>query len=85
MRDEMPLFLRRGILTYFRNPQQVPKDPAVADRIKAKIKNIRCCSYIETGQLLRLTSYLRVSKGDSDIRIVYDLTSYGLNDALWDT
>jgi hypothetical protein len=39
--------------------------------------------YIEQGFVESLTSYFAVPKGETDIRVVYDATKSGLNDALW--
>ena len=80
----MPLFVRRVIFPSFRNPQQVPKDPSVADKTKSKIKKVRCRSYISDGQVLSLTSYFRVPKVDLYIRVFNDFTACGLNTDLWD-
>ena len=51
--------------------------------MKAKLSNIRLKGYLEKGSVLSLTSYFAVPKGPDDIRMVYDGTKSGLNEALW--
>ena len=41
--------------------------------------------YIASGTIISLTTLFVVPKEDSDIRLVYDLTVFGLNEALWDS
>ena len=82
MRDGTPFFVK-GELPSFKQPQRMPKDPSIAQRIKDKVNKVRLRSYIAIGLVLSLTSYFHVLKGLDDIRIVYDLTACGLNDALW--
>ena len=83
MRERTPLFVRECVFPLFRNPQQVLKEPALADQIKDKINNVRVRRYIAWGQGLILTYYSHVPKGGSDIRIVYYLTACELKSALW--
>ena len=39
--------------------------------------------YISSGWVASLTSYFAVPKGEDDIRIIYDGSASGLNEALW--
>ena len=48
---------------------------------KEKVQNRR---YITSGTVFSLTTFLYMPKGDSGIRLVYDLTICGLNEVLWD-
>ena len=48
-----------------------------------KLSNIRLRGYISTGYVVSLTSFFSVLKGEDDIRMVYDATISGLNDAMW--
>ena len=48
---------------------------------KEKVQNRR---YITSGTIFSLTTFLYMPKGDSEIRLVYDLTTCGLNEVLWD-
>lgn len=40
-------------------------------------------NHVKSGFVKSLTCFFAVSKGDGDIRIVYDATKSGLNEALW--
>ena len=82
MRDGTPLFVK-GPLPSFKRPQKMPKDPSIASRIMDKVNKVRLRLYIAVGLVLSLTAYFHVPKGDDDIRMVYDLTASGLNEALW--
>ena len=80
-RDGTPFFVR-GHLPNNRRPQRAPPAqllPLVAE----KIANVRTRGYIIPGRVKSLTAYFQVPKGTSDLRIVYDGTSSGLNDSLW--
>jgi hypothetical protein len=48
-----------------------------------KLEAVRAKGYIAEGDVRSLTSYFAVPKGSDDIRMVYDATASGLNDALW--
>ena len=61
----------------------MPKEPALVEQIKEKINMVRVRRYISGGQALILTSYFHVPKGESKIRIVYNMTAWGLNFAFW--
>ena len=61
----------------------MPPDPDDAAKIAAKLKAVRDKQYIAEGLVKSLTSFFAVPKGDTDIRIVYDLSACGLNEALW--
>jgi hypothetical protein len=53
------------------------------DKILAKLDNVREWGYIRPGAVVSLTSFFAVPKGESDIRMVYEATKSGLNDAVW--
>ena len=53
--------------------------PLVATKIQAMIQK----GYLEWGLVRTSLHYFAVPKGDSDIRVVYDGTSCGLNECLW--
>ena len=82
MRDGTPLFIK-GALPRYRKPQRVPRDPKVADMVASKLFATTSKGYIAEGHIISLSSYFHVPKGDDDIRMVYDLTACGLNEALW--
>ena len=51
-----------------------------------KLVKVRARGYIGkllNGPIKSLTHYFAVPKGDNDIRMVYDMTASGLNQALW--
>ena len=51
--------------------------------MKNKVDKVRKRLYIDTGTLLSLTHMFYVRKGLNGIRMVYNSTSCGLNQALW--
>jgi hypothetical protein len=67
----------------FMQPQRRESDVGMAKNITEKLENVAQKGYIQPGQVLSLTKYFAVPKGDQDIRMVYDATISGLNDALW--
>ncbi len=82
MRDGTKLFVK-GQLPATTQGQSLPRDKSIAEKIISKVNKVRHRGYIAVGRVLSLTSYFHVPKGESYIRIVYDLTKSGLNDALW--
>ena len=82
MRDGTPLFIK-GTLPRFRKPQCKPKDPEIAEKVASKLAIPLAKGYMTKGHITSLTSYFHVPKGSEDIRLVYDLTACGLNEALW--
>lgn len=48
-----------------------------------KIAKVSKCGYIDAGKVKRFTHYFYIPKGNTDIRIVYDVTSLGLNECLF--
>jgi hypothetical protein len=80
-RDGMRMFVR-GELPKDTTPQRVPK-PEDIERMIKKLDKVLSRGYISPGLVVSLTSYFAVAKGDTDIRLVYDGTSSGLNAALW--
>jgi len=51
--------------------------------VMEKLEKVRQRGYIAEGPVRSLTHVFYVPKGDSDIRMVYNGTSLGLNDALF--
>lgn len=67
-----------------RDKQFVPKDDNVKLKMKEKLSDVRSKGYIRGGgEVKSLTSFFAVPKSDDDIRMVYNGTSSGLNDAVW--
>jgi len=81
-RDGQPHFLT-GELPRYRQPQKAPKTPEDRHLVWKKIGKVRERGYITPGEVLSLTHYFYVPKGDEDIRMVYNGTSCGLNDRLF--
>jgi hypothetical protein len=51
--------------------------------IKSKLSKVWSKGYIIPGNVLSLTSFFIVPKGEGDVRMVYDATKSGLNSQLW--
>ena len=60
-----------------------PIPPEKASQLGPQVDKVRLRNYISPGEVLNLTDFFDVPKGDKDIRIVYNGTSSGLNEALW--
>jgi hypothetical protein len=82
--------IRDGLKVHFRTtpprynvPQRDVKDPKVKKKVIDKLQKVQMRRYVADGYVVSLTSFFDVPKGDDDIRIVYDGSVSGLNDALW--
>ena len=64
-------------------PQRLESNLALRKAMKEKLGKVRRMGYLAPGEVKSLTSFFAVPKGDSDIRMVYDGTKSGLNDAMW--
>ena len=82
-RDRYDLFVK-GKLPRITKEKRMPVYELECDMVKKKIENVRNRQYITSGTVLGLTRFFHVPKGDSDIRLVYDIKACGLNEALWD-
>jgi hypothetical protein len=51
--------------------------------MKAKLSKVRDRRYITPGFVKSLTTFFSVPKGEDDIRMVYDASVSGLNNAIW--
>ena len=83
IRDGTKAFIHRHHLPSYSKPQQVSKDPDTWDKVRRKVNGVRAREYIKEGGVKSITGFFDVPKGDLDIRMVYDATKCGLNDALW--
>ena len=63
--------------------QQLVSDTSLLQKIKEKILKVLLRRYIKTGHVESLTNFFAVLKAGNDIRLVYDATMSGLNDAVW--
>jgi len=64
-------------------PQRPEKDPTMRAVMRKKLDKVRRLKYIQAGRVDSLTSFFAVRKGETGIRMVYDGTKSGLNDAMW--
>ena len=81
---------RDGIRVHFQEraplytvPQPDTPDPTMKERLIKKLRKVRDRGYVGKWLVLSLTAYFAVAKGLDDIRVVYDGTKSGLNDAVW--
>ena len=60
-------------------------DPATRSRVKDKLRKVLRRKYVlrTCRKIKSLIKYFAVPKGEDDIRMVYDATANGLNDAVW--
>jgi hypothetical protein len=70
-------------LPKFEEKQDIPKDKVKRKLIQDKVGKVRKRGYIKPGHVSSVTSFFAVPKGDDDIRMVYNGTSCGLNDAVF--
>jgi hypothetical protein len=82
IRDGLPPWIK-GTMPRYRVPQRIERDPELNRVIKNKLQKVREKGYIVPGNVLSLTSFFTVPKGDGDVRMVYDAMKSGLNDKLW--
>jgi hypothetical protein len=73
----------QGELPQCRRPQRNEIDKDIHSKISTKLSNVREKGYISKMEVLSLTSFFAVPKGEDDIRMVYDATQSGLNAVLW--
>jgi hypothetical protein len=83
LRDGTPLWVSGRLPRHKRSRQMLPREPAKADKVKSKLSKVIDRQYISPEEMVNVTSYFDVPKGDDDIRMVYDFTASKLNDALW--
>jgi hypothetical protein len=82
VRDGQPHFLV-GEFGHFVRPQLPCKTAREAELVRSKVVPVRQRNYIEAGKVTSLTHYFWVPKGVEDVRMVYNGTGSGLNDAVW--
>jgi hypothetical protein len=80
LRGTKPWF--QGDLPTWKEPQQLPKDKEMAEKMVEKLKDVLEKGYLEEGKVTALMFFFTVEKND-DIRMVYDGTKSGLKDATW--
>ena len=73
----------KGDLPSCKEKQRVPREKDIYDQVKKKVTKVRKRGYLGEGLVNSLTSFFEVMKVLNDIRMVYNATSSGLNDAVW--
>jgi hypothetical protein len=81
-RDGMEIFVHSR-LPRGRKSKQVKLEARIRQLVGLKIEGMLERSYLETGFVSNALHYFAVPKGDTDIRVVFDGTSSGLNETLW--
>ena len=79
VRDGQPHFMTGTPGEPFLRKQAKAKDPLKHELMRAKVVQVRRRGYIRTGAVTSGTHYFCVDKGETDIRMVYNGTSCGLN------
>ncbi len=82
VRDGVKVFVERPLPSY-RKRQQVTRDPVKLKQVGKKIDKVIQRKYLHQTYIKSLINFFDVPKGESDIRLVYDGTKSGLNDAVW--
>jgi hypothetical protein len=83
VRDGTKLFVDwQKMPKYLKSPSW-PRDEGQKEKLEGKIRKVRQRGYIQPGFVKSLTGFFAVPKAGTDIRVVYDATQCGLNDALW--
>jgi hypothetical protein len=82
IRDGLPPWIK-GPMPSYRVPQRAERNPQLKSIVKSKLSKVRSKGYIVPGNILSLTSFFTVPKGEGDVRMVYDATKSGLNSQLW--
>ncbi len=85
IRDGLKAWVRFDKLPNYWARQQLPSDQRQREQLIKKVGKVAGDSrdYVSKGLVKSLTGYFAVPKGLDDIRVVYDATKCGLNDALW--
>ena len=83
MQGSSKLFVIKSKLPRYHRKQDLPRDKTILRRITEKIQKVYLRGCITVGLVISLTSFFHVPNGEDNIRMVYDATACGLNDALW--
>ena len=81
-RDGQPHYTT-GEMPSFKRPQKPARTDEMMEKMRSKVNKVRKRGYIEAGGVCSLTHMFAVPKGITDIRMVYDGTSSGLNKVVW--
>lgn len=83
VRDCTKVFVDKRKFPEYRKPPSWPKDEKQHEKLIEKLRKVNDRKYIRPGYVKSLTGYFAVPKAGTDIRVVYDATKCGLNDAVW--
>jgi hypothetical protein len=83
VRDGTRLWIHEDKLPKYRRPQRDVSEVTMKRAMIQKLLKVKTRRYFEEGLVSALTSFFAVPKGADDIRMVYDGTASGLNEALW--
>mmetsp|Transcript_7983 Transcript_7983/g.19280 ORF Transcript_7983/g.19280 Transcript_7983/m.19280 type:complete len:1317 (-) Transcript_7983:1541-5491(-) len=83
IRDGLEVYLDKEKVPSYKVAQRGEQDEKIREAIKKKLNKVRARRYITKDFVVSLTSFFAVPKGEHDIRMVYDGTKSGLNDAMW--
>lgn len=81
-RDGIPIFVADQLPTKRRQKParlQADQQALVAEKLEGMVSR----DYLEVGHVASTVHFFSVPKGESDIRVVFDGTSSGLNETLW--
>jgi hypothetical protein len=79
VRDGQPHFMMGTPGEPYLRKQSKAKDPLKHELMRKKVVEVRRRGYIKPGEVTSGTHYFCVDKGETDIRMVYNGTSCGLN------
>jgi hypothetical protein len=82
-RDGMEIFVGSALPQGRKSKSKMRFTPSAIELIAGKLDVMLHRSYLEEGFVESKVHFFGVPKGDDDIRVVFDGTSSGLNDALW--
>ena len=81
-RDGTRVFVKSALPRYTKR-QKWPRSETDRSAMLEKLQKVQRRGYVSSGHVSSLTNYFCVPKGSDDIRMVYDATKCGLNDAVW--
>lgn len=79
-RDGAKTFIKSELPDYSKQ-QKAPRKKHNLNLVREKLKDVLGNGYIAKGEVMLVTSLFNVSKGNDDLRLVYDATKSGLNEA----
>lgn len=83
LRDGIKVWFREKELPSYWGHQRWPENDTERAKLKEKLLKVVRKNYIVPGHVKSLTGFFAVPKGLNDIRIVYDASKSGLNEAIW--